>query len=108
LDDCYHLARSIVGRKALAAVPHCVRIRRAFAAEHEWLGASPLSGRDASHCSSRRDGPVLFEHGVAIPFLGVRVAMLDEQPIGALTPQSVMLHPHQHPATVQPLSIKRK
>src|SRR5258705_1873984 len=34
--------------------------------------------------------------------------MLDEQPVGAFAPRSIMAHPHQHPAPPESFSMERK
>ncbi len=43
--------------------------------------------------------------GVAAPLL---VAVLDQQPVGPRCRRCVVLHPHQHPAAVQPLAVQRE
>ncbi|MGY3587190.1 hypothetical protein ACVIF9_005867 [Bradyrhizobium sp. USDA 4350] len=34
--------------------------------------------------------------------------MLDQQPVGALAAEAVVLHPHQHPAAVQLVTVQRE
>ena len=40
------------------------------------------------------------------PSRGELVAVLDQQPVGALAAVAIVLHPHQHPAAMQPLALE--
>ena len=98
-------------RLGRAALPHRVGGGRGTA--HERCGRRPVARRDRRHRTARRDRAVLGEMRVlarARPF----VAMLDQQPVGALAPSptvlglAVPLHPHEHPRPVQALARERE
>ena len=72
------------------------------------FGAAALAGGDLRHRAAGGDRAVLVQHRVAIAVARILVAVLDQQPVGSLAAGAIVLHPHQHPAAVQPLAVERE
>ena len=100
-------ARARVGRFAAVRVPDRVGLCLALG-QHERLWRLALALRDLRHRSSRSHGAILFQDVVGLAFLGEFVAVLDQEPVGALAAVAVALHPHQHPAAVQLVAMQRE
>ncbi len=100
--------RGLVATVHLVALPH--RAGRAFLAGHEGRWRRPRAERDLLQGPSRGDRLGVLQKLVLIAFLGRLVAMLDQQPVGALaapTPLvAVPFHPHEHPAAMQALAFE--
>lgn len=55
------------------------------------------------------DRLVLIQDVIVLAFAGILVAMLDQQPVGALAAAiTVVAYAHQHPASVQLIAMKGK
>ena len=96
-----------VGRIAAVRVPDRVGLCLALG-QHERLWRLALALRDLRHRSPRGHGAILFQDVVGLAFLGEFVAVLDQEPVGALAAVAVALHPHQHPAAVQLVAMQRE
>jgi hypothetical protein len=79
-----------------------------FSREHERPRAASLAGRNGGHRAARRDRSILGQRRSTVPNTGILVVMLDEKPVVALAPGPIVLHPHQHPAAAQALSLERE
>ena len=75
---------------------------------HERFWRTALAGGDFFHRAARGDGAILVENIVGLAFFGELVAVLDQQPVGALAAAAVVAHAHQHPTAVQLLAIQRE
>ena len=64
--------------------------------------------RDLFERAARRDRAVLLQHVLAAAGLGVVIAVLDQQPVGALAAAAVVLHAHQHPLALEFLTHQRE
>jgi hypothetical protein len=75
-----------------------------MARERLWRPA--LAFGDLLHRSARGDRAVLVEDVVGLALPGEFVAVLDQEPVGALAAIAVALHPHQHPAAMQLFAVQ--
>ena len=85
----------------------CRRSCRAGQHERLWRRAPCPRRSPPSSAPTQPIGPPP-RIAVAVAFLREFVAVLDQQPVGALAAGPVTLHPHQHPAAVQPLAVERE
>ena len=65
-----------------------------------------LAGRDRVQAAAGGDGFGVRQEGIAVALAGGVVAVLDQQPVGALAAPAVVLHAHEHPAALQPLAFQ--
>ena len=70
------------------------------------FGALPLPSAICFIDRPGRHRAILLEDIVVLALARIFVAMLDQQPVGALAAVAVMTHPHQHPAAVQLLAMQ--
>ena len=101
--------RGLLAAVLLVALPH--RAGRALLAGHERRRRAPLAERDLLQGPSRGDRLGVFQKRILVALMGELVAMLDQQPVGALAaPASTFIavpfHAHQHPAAVQAFALK--
>ena len=62
--------------------------------------------RDLRHRSPRGHGAIILQEVVGLAFSGVFVAVLDQEPVGALAAVAVAPHPHQNPAALQLVAVQ--
>ena len=101
--------RGLLAAVLLVALPH--RAGRALLAGHERRRRAAGAERDLLQGAARGDRLGILQELVLVAFLGRLVAMLDQEPVGALAaPASTLLavpfHPHQHPAAMQALAFE--
>ena len=70
------------------------------------FGALPLPAAICSMRAAGGDRAILVEDVVRLALSRIFVAMLDQQPVGALAAGAVVAHPHQHPAAVQLVAVE--
>ena len=102
---CRFPAGARVSRIAPVRVPDRVSLRLALG-QHERFRRLALALRDLRHRPSRGHGAILLQDVVGLAFFGVFVAVLDQEPVGALAAVAVALHSHQHPASVQLVAVQ--
>src|SRR6185437_8900930 len=56
--------------------------------------------------ASRGNGSILLQNVVLLTFLCIFIAMLDQEPVGAIAAIAVVAHAHQHPASLQLVAIE--
>ena len=93
----------------LVALPH--RAGRALLAGHERRRRPARAERDLLQGAARGDRLGILQKRVLVALVGELVAMLDQQPVGALaaaasTLLAVPFHAHQHPAAMQALAFE--
>ena len=89
-------------------MPDRVCIHAAGFCRHERFWRPALARGDLFHRAARGDGTILVENIVGLAFPGELVAVLDQEPVGALAAAAVVAHAHQHPTAVQLFAIKRE
>ena len=72
------------------------------------VGALPLPAAIASRLRPEATDLGSCQEGIAVALAGGVVAVLDQQPVGALAAHAVVLHAHEHPAALQPLAFQRE
>src|SRR5262249_59809819 len=65
-----------------------------------------LAVSDLLHGATGGDGTILLEDVVVFTLPGIFVAMLDQEPVGALAAVAVVSHAHQHPAAMQLVAMQ--
>ena len=95
-----------LGGRAAVRMPDRVGFGFVAFGQHERLWRlSPALG-DLRHRSPRGDRAIRIKDVVGVACPGEFVAVLDQEPVGALAAVTVALHPHQHPAAVQFLAVQ--
>ena len=108
------LSRACRGRRLFAAalgavaVPYRVGLARRSGREHERLGPPSFAVGNLLHRAAGGDRAILAEHGLAARVRGVCVAMLDQQPIGALAAELIAAHAHQDPTALELVTLQRE
>ncbi len=95
-----------VGRQAMFAVPDRIRLDIPILHhERSWLAA--LARGDLIHAAGGGDRcRIFFENSRAVFLDGMVVVMFDQQPVGPLAAITVVAHPDQDEAAMQPLALQ--
>ena len=107
LGLAFHFRFSLRGHSGLAAVLLVALpdgAGAALLAGHEGLGRFAGAQPDFLQGASGGDRFGIFQDLVVVALVRGGVAMLDQQPVGALAALAVPLHAHQHPAPLEPLA----
>ena len=72
------------------------------------FGALPLPSAICVQAPAGSDGLIGVQNVVGFALFGEFVAVLDQQPVGALAAVAVMAHPHQYPTAMQLVAIQRE
>ena len=95
---------ALVGGEASVAFPD--RVGGGGGPDHEGFGGGLPAGGDVGHGAARRDRAVFVGERFAVAVAGGVVAVLDQQPVGALAAGLVVLDADQDPAAVQALAFE--
>ena len=95
-----------LGSVAAIGMPDRVGLALAVLRHHERLWRLALALCDLLHRAPRGDRAILRENVVVLALLRIFVAVLDQEPVGALAAIAVMAHPHQHPAAMQLVAMQ--
>src|SRR6516165_6498294 len=102
------LARSAcLGRLAAVRMPNRIGLSAARSGRHEWFWRLALAAGDLLHRATGGDRPILLQDVIGLAFPRILVAVLDQEPIGALLAAAIA-HAHQHPAAVQLVALQRE